>query len=155
MAVGIFAVAIVSVLLVLPVLARRTAESADALVAQGLPDAIRSEMRRLAADGFDGFAASVPVMTGEATEGYRLAAARDGLRVSSPAEDNGELAGDERYFAIELWRFAAAPLAFANAQSGTLAVHVRVSWPDRVPGAPRATPLAEREQLSFVVAINR
>ncbi len=154
-AVGIFAVAIVSVLLVLPTLARQTAESADVLVAQGLPDAIRSEMRRLAAGGFDGFAANVPVMTGDVTEGYRLAAAREGVRVSSLVEDNGELVADERYFAIELWRFAAPPLAFVNAQSGALAVHVRVSWPERVPGAPRATTLEEREQLTFVVAINR
>ncbi len=154
-AVGIFAVAIVSVLLVLPTLARRTAESGDAMVAQGLPDAIRSEMRRLAADGFDGFAASVPVMTSAATEGYRMVAARDGVRLSSLAEDNGEIAEDERYFAVELWRFGTPPLAFVNAQSGALAVHVRVSWPYRLPGARKATTLEEREQLTFAVAINR
>lgn len=154
-AVGIFAIAIVSVLLVLPTLARRTAETGDALTAQGLPDAIRSELRRLAASGFDGFAASVPVMTAAGTEGYRMMAARDGLRLMSVTEDDGELAEDERYFAIELWRFSAPPLAFVNGQGGALAVHVRISWPHRLPGALEPTALDQREQLTFALAINR
>ncbi len=154
-AVGIFAIAVVGVLLVLPTLARQTAESADLLVAQGLPGAIRNEMKRLASGGLDGFAASVPVMTATPTEGYRMVAARDGVRVSSLTADNGEVTEDERYFLIELWRFNAQPLAFVSGQSGALAVHVRVSWPYRLPGVSNATALENREQFTFTVAINR
>jgi prepilin-type N-terminal cleavage/methylation domain-containing protein len=154
-AVAVFAIAVVSVLLVLPTLARQTSESADLLVVQGLPSAIRSEMKRLAASGFDAFAASLPVMMPAPTEGYRMVGARDGVRLTSLTADNGEVSESEHYFLIELWRFNAPPLGFVGGQNGALAVHVRVSWPYRLPGAANATGLAEREQVTFAIAINR
>ena len=50
-AVGVFAVAVVVILALLPPLSREATDSADALVAQSLPDSVRVELSRLAASG--------------------------------------------------------------------------------------------------------
>ena len=50
-AVGIFATAVVVVLAMLPGLSRQAADSADAMTAQRLPDAVRLELERLSASG--------------------------------------------------------------------------------------------------------
>jgi hypothetical protein len=42
-----------------------------------------------------------------------------------------------------------------NARGAGLAVQVRVSWPFFIPGTDTATPLSEREQFVFNLALNR
>jgi len=91
-------------------------------------------------------------------ETIRLVGARDASRIHAlsyqppPAVDLIE--GDSQYFLIEAWSFADALLAYEAGGAG-LALHVRVSWPYRLPGALAPTPLADRDQISFNLAINR
>src|SRR3990170_3450498 len=81
-AVGIFSAAIVVVLSLLPSLLRQSADSSDRLIAQRLTDAIVIELDRQAlAVGFDGLAATVPVMSAPLENGWSLVAVANGLRI--------------------------------------------------------------------------
>ena len=151
-ATGVFAFAVAGVLMLMPQLTRQATAANEAMSAQQLGDGIRVEMRRLAGAGFDAFAQRVPLAG--AMEGYRLVATREGARVSVEAS-GGTVSADEAFFLVELWRFAEGPLAFVPGQSGALAVEVRVSWPYRRTGALEEVALADRESVSFAVAINR
>ncbi|HWA86229.1 MAG TPA: hypothetical protein VG710_08415 [Opitutus sp.] len=153
-ALGVFALAVVAIVGILPQLMRQAAASNELLVAQRFPDAVRSEMRRVATGSFDSFAASIPVNSA-ATGGYQILATRDGARISSAATNDGVLNETEAFFSIELWRFSDPPLAFVPGQTGSLAVLVRVSWPYRLPGSVASTDLEDRQQFSFATAINR
>lgn len=158
-AVGVFAVAVVVILALLPPLSRQAADSADALVAQSLPDCVRVELARLATGGgFDALANRLPVMVSPLADGLLLVAARDARRLYSadylPPPAVGRLLQMEQYFFVEVWRFNQPPLRFDPA-AAVLAVYVRVSWPYQNPGAMTATPLASRSQLTFTVSLNR
>lgn len=158
-AVGIFAIAVVGILGLLPSLARQAAESSDTIAAQRLPEPVRIEFERLAASaGFDSLAAAVPVMGAPLQDGFELVGARDGLRVlvANPGFTTGTsvLPQSERYFYIEAWRFDQAPLSYDPGAS-VLALHIRVSWPYFNPGSTRATPLADRNQFTFTVTLKR
>lgn len=158
-AVGVFAVAVVVILALLPSLSRQAADSADALVAQSLPDSVRVELARLATGGgFDTLANRLPVMAAPLVDGLALVAARDARRLYSadylPPPVAGQLPQAEQYFLVEVWRFSQPPLRF-DPSATVLAVYVRVSWPYWNPGATTATPLASRSQLTFTVSLNR
>ena len=158
-AVGVFAVAVVVILALLPPLSRQAADSADALVAQSLPDSVRVELSRLAASGgFEALANRLPVMAVPLADGLTLVAARDARRLYSPdylpPPVAGQLPQAEQYFLVEVWRFNQPPLRFDPA-AAVLAVYVRVSWPYRNPGATTPTPLSSRSQLTFTVSLNR
>jgi hypothetical protein len=158
-AVGVFAGAIAVILALLPSLTARSAASADALVAQRLPDVLRVEMQRLAAaGGFDEFAARVPVMNAPLADGLTFVAARDGARLHTlsylaPVADDVLLLS-EQYFLVELWRFPAAPLAY-DSTGAVLPVNVRVSWPYRISDAGSPVATENRNSLTFTCAINR
>jgi len=153
-AVGIFSVAVVGTLGLLPALTRSVAESADALVAQRLPGALESELRRSAAEaGFDTLATSIPIATTPLENGTAFVASRDGARLVPIADSASLIAAGDAYYLVELWRFPAEPLAFA-AGSAVLALRARVSWPYRL-GTDSVTPLGGRRQFSFNLAINR
>lgn len=154
-AVGIFAVAVVAVLGLLPSLARSGAESADALVAQRLPAALESELRRSAAQtDLDSLASSIPMGTTPLGSGIVFVGSHDGVRLVPLAESTSMVAAGDGYFAVEVWRFPSEPLGFV-AGDAVLALRARVSWPYRLPGAAVATPISERSQFSFDLAINR
>lgn len=156
-AVALFVASVTVILALLPALTRRGAENADRLVAQRLPDAVRVELGRLAASGFDGLAAQAPVMGAPPAEGLALVASHDGARVQSRdflAPASGRIADRDQYFLIECWRFADGPLRYDGAQS-SLALCVRVSWPYRQPGAATPTPEAARQEFTFVTSLNR
>ncbi|MBX3735376.1 MAG: hypothetical protein KF715_01695 [Candidatus Didemnitutus sp.] len=158
-AVGVFAGAIAVVLALLPSLTAQSASSADALVAQRLPDAVRVEMQRLATIGsFDALATNVPVMTGPLDNGLAFVAARDGARLHTlnylSTATGDVLLLREQYFLVEIWRFPAAPLAY-EATGAVLPVYVRVSWPYRVADAGSPVALENRNSLTFTCAINR
>jgi type II secretory pathway pseudopilin PulG len=158
-AVGVFAGAIVVILALLPSLTTQASRSADALAAQRLPDALRVELQRLATvGGFDALATNVPVMSAPLDDGLALVASRDAARLHAlsyraPAAGDMLLAS-EQFFLIEIWRFPSAPLAY-DASGAALPVHVRVSWPYRVPSAGSPTALSDRASLTFNSAIVR
>lgn len=158
-AVGVFVGAIVVVLALLPSLTSQSAASADALVAQRLPDALRVEMQRLAAaGGFDALASTVPVMRTPLDGGLAFVASRDAARLHSlsylaPAASDTLLLR-EQYFLVEIWRFPAAPLAY-DGTGAVLPVYVRVSWPYRVADSGSPVALENRRSLTFTCAINR
>ena len=158
-AAGIFAVAIASILALLPALTRQSANSADTLTALQLPDAIRVELQRLVAEGggLDTLAGRVGPMTALPPETLTLVATRDGAFVQSrdyPSPTTGPISEDAQYFVIEAWGFSQAPLAFDP--GGTiLALHVRVSWPYHVPGTSGVTPVGGRDEVSFNVVSSR
>ena len=158
LAAGIFAVAVTMMLALLPALTRQSAESADALVAQGLPDRLRVELRRLAANDFNGLANTIPVMGVPLKNGLLFVASRDGSRLHSanylPPATSQSLPQEQRYFAIEAWRFNQGTLQY-DGPASVLVVHVRVSWPAYNPGSTAVTPLADRSQFTFPIAINR
>lgn len=158
-AVGIFAAAVAVILGLLPSLTRQAATSADTLAALRLPDSIRAELQRLAlTGGFDALAGQARPMTAPLPATLSLVANREATRVQSlshhappPAE---RIARAEQYFHIEAWSFNQAPLMFAPGQA-VLALHVRVSWPYFTPDSTAATRPADREQVTFNLALNR
>jgi type II secretory pathway pseudopilin PulG len=159
LAVGIFATAIAVLLALLAPLSRQAAASADTLAALRLSGAIRTELQRLAvAGGLDNLAAQARPMTVAWPPTLTLVATRDAARVRSlsylppPAADQVPEAG--RFFAIEAWTFNQAPLAF-DPGGPALALHVRVSWPYFLPSATAATPLADREQVTYNLPLSR
>lgn len=155
-AVAVVAVGAVVILSLLPSIARRSADSQDAQVALRLPDAITTELRAQAVQrGFDGLAGDVAVMSLASDEGLLFVAARDGSQVR-PA-NTSESPASEQFFLIEVRRFASGELAY-QAGSAVLPLNVRVSWPYRQmtpTGLTPVTPFAERENVSFSVAIGR
>ncbi|MDQ5977968.1 MAG: hypothetical protein QG602_940 [Verrucomicrobiota bacterium] len=156
-AAGLFAVSVTVVLALLPALARQGGEATDSQSACGLPDALRAELTRIGATGFDALAAQVPVLSGATGDGMKFAANRGATRLHSldyqpPA--SGPLPVGEQYFLVECWRFPDEPLQFA-AGKGFLAVMVRVSWPYRLPGTSAPAPVASRHEMLFTVALNR
>ncbi len=157
-AVGIFAVAVVSILGLLPALVRPAGESADLLAAQRLAGPVEIELGRLAASNFDALVAAVPVMSEPLQNGFSLVGARDGLRLRSLnngfAAGSPELAQGEQYFFVEVWQFPQPDLRYDGA-SGLLAVHVRVSWPYYNPGVLAPIPLVDRSQVTFTVSLIR
>lgn len=154
-AVAIFAVALSSILALLPSLLRQSGESADLMVAQRLPEPLRIELRRIAAgSGFGNLATLVPVMSSTPENGFALAATRDGSRVAAAGSSESIIGDDEQYFLIEAWRFNQAPLAYEPGDA-VLALRVRVSWPYRLPGVVAPIALVDRVQFTFNTAINR
>ena len=158
-AVGIFAFAVTVILALLPALTRQAAATADTLTALRLPDPLRIELRRVAiAGGFDALAAQTKAMEEPLPATIALAASREAARVHTldylPPASSDQIPEDERFFLLEAWSFGAAPLAFDSAGAG-LALHVRVSWPFRVRGSAAATPLGDREYVTFNLALNR
>lgn len=159
LAVGLFATAVTVILALLSPLSRQAAASADALTALRLPDAIRAELQRLAATGgFDALAGQARPMAAPLPATLALGATRDAARVQSlnylPPPVADQIAAGEQFFLIEAWTFNQASLAF-DPGGTVLALHVRVSWPHFTPGSPGATPLADREQVTFVLSLNR
>jgi type II secretory pathway pseudopilin PulG len=153
-AVGIFSISVVAILGLLPALTRSTAESADALVAQRLPAALESELRKSAStSGLDALASSIPAATTPLESGAAFVASRDGVRLEPIAEGADLIAAGDGYFLIEVWRFPSGPLAYA-AGGAVLAVRARVSWPYRLSGSAAPTPFGERSQVSFNLAVN-
>lgn len=158
-AVAIFAGTVTVMLGLLPGLTRQSAASTDSLAALRLPDALRVEFTRMAtAGGFDALAGQIRPLATLLPETCLLVATRDAARLHSLAYQPPPLADqiteDAQYFLIEAWSFNDAPLAF-EASGAVLALHIRVSWPYRVPGSFAVTPLAARGKMSFNLAISR
>jgi len=159
MAVAIFAVAVTALLGLLPTLTRQSATSNDTLVVRRLPDALAVELKRLAvAGGIDALAVEATLLTDTMPATCQFVATRDGGRLHSldylpPLPDETIEAG-RQYFLLEIWSFPAAPLAYQPG-APTLALHVRASWPYRLPGSDSITPLANRERVSFNLGFNR
>lgn len=156
-AAGLFAASVTVVLALLPSLARQGAASVDSLAAQRLPDALKIELQRLSAAGFDALADQVPVMNGPSTDGLDFVADREVMRLHSLAylpPVTGQLPETEQYFLVECWRFPGEPLHFDDSKA-FLALAVRVSWPHRLPGAAAPIPVESRSELMFTLALNR
>lgn len=158
-AVGVFAAAITVMIGLLPSLTRQSATSNETQDALRLPDAVRSELDRIGiAGGFDGLAAQIATLASPVPGTLELVATRDASVVQSsgyqPPPVGEQIGADDRYFLIEAWRFPAPPLAFESA-GATLALHIRVSWPYRLPNVTSATPLASREQFTFNLVLRR
>jgi hypothetical protein len=156
-ATGLFAASVTANIALLPALSRQAGESADFMAARRLPDALKEELRRLGALGFNALAAQAPAMNGPLTGGLAFVADREAGRLHSrdyqpPA--SGQLAEAEQYFLVECWRFPDEPLRFDN-QKGFLVFAVRVSWPYRLPGSSAPTAETGRSHFTFTVALNR
>ncbi len=154
-AVGILAVAITGVLALLPLLTRHQTDASDSLVAQRLSGAVEAELRRLShGSSLSGLASSIKVV-GD-TNTLTLVARRDGSGVRE--ESVSTLDDAERFFAIELWQFPSAPLAYEAASGAVLLAQAKVSWPykqrSQEGDAVRTDP-ADRSGISFTVAISR
>ena len=158
-AVGIFAAAVAVMLGLLPSLTRQAAASADTMTVLRLPDVVRTELQRVAtAGGFDALAGQTKPMATPLPATLNLAASRDATRVQSlgyqlPSSAD-QIVQSEQYFMVEVWSFNQAPLAF-DPGGAVLALHVRVTWPYFTPGSTTATPLADREQVTYNLALNR
>jgi prepilin-type N-terminal cleavage/methylation domain-containing protein len=158
-AVGIFAVAVVVILALLPSFIREGTDSADALIAQRLTDAVYIELERVAAvGGFDALASAVPVMDSSLHDGFVMVATRDGARLHAltfaPPDASAMIPDTDRYFIVEAWRFGSGALAF-DPSGAVLPLLVRVSWPYRIAGASDSTPISQRAQFMFLVSLNR
>lgn len=156
-AAGIFAGTMATVIALMAVLSRQSGETADTLVAARLPDAVKVELDRLAAAGMGALAAQVPELNPPLGDGLALVASRDAAQVHALAylpSVAGRIAADEQYYLIECWKFHSEPLRY-EPTSAFLALHVRISWPYRAPGLSTPVALAERNQLSFAVSLNR
>ncbi len=157
MAVALFAGSIVVVLALLPALTGRGTETQDRLVAARLPDAVRIELKRLAATGLEALAAQAPTLASPPIDGLALVATRDGGRLNaldygpSPAHAIAEV---EQYFLVECWKFPEEPWRFESSDSA-MALAVRVSWPYRLPSATAPVPQETRHEIWFPVGINR
>lgn len=152
-AVALFVMTVTTILALLPALSQRSSAVADRLAAQRLPDSVRLELKRIAATGLDSLAARVPVMEEVVPAGFPLVATRNGARVHSrdePAPAAGGIAGEERYFLIECWRFQEEPLRYHDG-GRLLVVGVQVTWPcpDSVFRDGAST-----QELWFVVTLN-
>ena len=147
-AVALFASTVTVILALLPGLSRQGTETADRLAAQRLPDAIKLELTRLAAHGFDALAAQIPVMNTPLADGLPLVATRNGAGIAGRDAAPTTVAEEERFYGIECWRFPAPPLGY-EAGDQTLVLLVRVSWP-----YPAAVTEASAE-FTFVTSINR
>jgi hypothetical protein len=156
-AVGIFAGTVSVTIALMAALSRQAADSVNSLAAQRLPDAIKVELNRLAASGFDNLAGQVPLMSVPLDSGFALVASRDAAGVGSLdylSSAATRIPADEQYFLVECWRFSSEPLRY-DAQKAFLALHVRVSWPYHLPGTSASVPSADRNQLAFTVSLNR
>jgi type II secretory pathway pseudopilin PulG len=155
-AVGIFAGSLVVVLSLLPSLVRQSADSADRLVAQRMIDAVHLELdRQSSAVGFDVLAGAAPVMSVPLENGRAIVATKTGLRIEPlTGSGSGGIALDEQHFLIEVWRFPQPPLSY-DANAAVLPLYVRISWPYRVRDFPVPTRMADRNQFTTSVAIDR
>lgn len=159
-AVGVFATAVATTLLLLPSLTKQSAENGDFLTAQQLPDALRIELRRVATlEGFDQLANSLPAISTPLGESRQFVASRDGMRLHAldQTPSSGALSLPEQYFLIECWKFLDEPLRPDPAKAH-LVTYVRVSWPFRTGALVNdtvTTALTERRQFTFTCAINR
>ena len=156
-AVGLFAASVTTVISLLPALTRQGAVTIDTLAAQRLPDALKVELSRLAASGFDALAGQVPVMTQPLGAGLAFVATRDGARLHSRdylPPTSGRIPETEQYFLVECGRFPDEPLRY-EAQKHSLGFAVRVSWPYRVPGSTGPTTESSRTQVAFTVSLTR
>ena len=159
LAIGIFALGVTVILGLLPVLARQSAVSADALSALSLPDAVRVELQRVVAiGGLDALAGQASPLAVPWPATLTLVATREGARMHTlnyqPPPVAGQIGEDQQYFLIEACRFNQAPLAF-DSNAPVLALHLRVSWPYRTPGSAGAVAFAARDQITFNLAIRR
>ena len=158
-AVGIFGTTVTVMLGLLPALTRQARATADTLAALHLPDGVRLELQRVATvGGFEALAGQITPMLAPLPATLALAADREATRVQTldylPPIAADLLPVGSRYFQIEVWRFNQAPLAY-DPGGGALALHVRVSWPYYTPDCATATPLIDREQVTFNVALER
>jgi len=156
-AVGLFAASVTAVIALLPAVTRQGAVTTDTLAAQRLPEALKVELSRLAAMGFDSLAGQVPVMSQPMGAGLAFVATRDAAQLH--ARDylppvTGLIPEPEQYFLIECGRFPDEPLRY-DAQKHSLALAVRVSWPYRLPGSTVPTDETVRTQVAFTVSLTR
>ena len=153
-AIGIVAGSLVVVLAALPALLRQSADAADLLVAERLPDLIHLELERsVASAGFDSVAAGIPVMGVPLQSGRQFVVTADGLRIQTGVSAT-TIAAEDGYFLIELWRFAENPLVF-DAAAAVLPAYVRISWPFHAHGESAATSVGSRSEYCFVLSLRR
>jgi prepilin-type N-terminal cleavage/methylation domain-containing protein len=134
LAAAIFAVAVTSVLALLPLGVRQAAAARDLQAAAGLGDAVRLEVqRRVASADYGSFAA------------LQLVASRDGSGVRP--YDSSQPAGDA-YFLVDVVPYGRTPLQYA-ATTPLLVLSARVSWPVHAANAADAG----GERFNFVFAL--
>ena len=147
MALGVLALAVISLLAFLASAAGAEGEMADAQAAASLGGPVQAELERLQAElGFDGLAAAVPPAGSPAP--LRLVATRDGRRAlradgAAAAADRPlneptlpGIARRDRYFLVEITRQLDLP---GGPAAGFVAVSAMVRWPYLLPAGP-ATP---------------
>lgn len=155
LAVGVCAGAIVTILALLPMLARDAADAADLRAAQQMSGALETELRRIATvRGVDAWASAVPPLSTPLSAGFALVGARDGISVKAANETAGDPPQEDQYFLIEVYRFSHPPMAHAT-EGGVLPLYARVSWPYRARGAGAPTLPRDRRSCEFTLAINR
>jgi hypothetical protein len=155
-AVGLFVTAVTVIIGLIAGLSRYGAEANDVLAAQRLPGALKVELSRLASTGLESLADRVPVMAPPLAGGLAFASTRDAVRVDSLQylAVTDQIPADKQYYLLECWKFPSEPLRF-DGQKAFLALYVRVSWPYRLPGVTAPTALADRNQVTFTLALNR
>ncbi len=158
-ATGIFAATASVMLALIPALGRQASGTTDTLAALRLPDALHTELQRLAVSGgFDALAGQTRPMAIPLPATLALVGPRDVSRLQTldylPPSASEQIPEAEQYFLIEVWRFDQAPLAFAPG-GAVLALHARVSWPHHIPGSSAIVPLAAREQVNFNLSLVR
>jgi len=149
LAVGIFAMVIISVIGLLGPTVRSVREVVDSTIAARLADGVDAELRRV------GFAGVVAATAGNGL--IPLVATVDGARIVSETDaGNAPIATPpgipraERYYLVEVRR-AVAPAY--NAGDASLVLTIRVTWPYQQPGAAAAVAATDRLVFIFNTAV--
>jgi type II secretory pathway pseudopilin PulG len=156
-AMGVFAIAVIVVLGLLPPATREVGETLDVGTAQRLAEAINAEVRRV---GYDALVPALLVSNAElrdlADDDPRLFwADRDGRRVGDSRNMEGV---DERYFEIVLVRMDDLSPPGADSTAGYVAFTGWLSWPARLPDGDsggRVVARAQRSTHAYNFALTR
>lgn len=152
-AIGLTAGTLVVIIGLLGRQGRQSNDATDLVVASQLADGVRVELVRLARhQGFDGFAAGIPVMSHAVDEGLLLVADRHGmflqpLTTGAPVDGMG-------YFLVEIRRFPDGQLAYEPV-GAVLPINARISWPYQPGPSGVIIAAADRSSFSFNLALNR
>jgi len=152
-ALGVVAIALVSVLAIMPALFRESRSAVEIEKALSFADAVAVELRRIGTTRGWANLASIEPESSTWDQGLLLVASRDSASVREQGSANADVR--DEYFLIDVRRFATGSALAFDATSGHAAFVVRVSWPFRALAGGPATNPADRRFAVYTVSITR
>lgn len=154
-AIGIVAGGVAVILGLLPSIAQKTSDSADAHTALRMVGGVKAQLIAESNAGFDALVGAIPVAQADPDIGRQYVADRDGADVRLALTAQNDEKG--QYFLIVVRKYGSGPLAY-DGQGVLLNVNVVVSWPYRLPtanGLTDALPAGDRRSVTYNLAIYR